>query len=470
MSETIVINPVSRISGFMEIKVELENHQVVNARTEGVMFRGFEKMLKGRNPLDAIYFTERICGICSTAHALASTLALEEAFGVVPNEQGRYLRDFIHGCEFLQNHIRHFYQFCLPDYVRLPEEYPLYHVTHEDFRLPADKNDRIVAHYFDSLQYSRDAHQMLTVFGGKAPHNHGIFLGGITAQANADNITALKSLLHPICRFIEEKMIPDAAIIAQYYNEYYQNGGGYGRLLSYGCFDDYQDLGTLYVDPSVYQDGQISTLFRDRITEEIDYSWYKDAKDSYHPFETITDEDRQKSAAYTWVKAPRYENLSYEGGPLARQWLSGEYQNGISTMDRIMARVLEAHKIGKILTTLLDQFIPDINTQSAYRIPEQGEGAGLVDTARGPLGHWAKISQERLSFYQLITPSGWNLSSRGNDGLLGTAEKALVGAHIADEKNPVELGRIIRSFDPCVSCATHVFYGNGESKWIVVSP
>lgn len=93
-----------------------------------------------------------------------------------------------------------------------------------------------------------------------------------------------------------------------------------------------------------------------------------------------------------------------------------------------------------------------------------------MDTARGPLGHWAKISQERLSFYQLITPSGWNLSSRGNDGLLGTAEKALVGAHIADEKNPVELGRIIRSFDPCVSCATHVFYGNGESKWIVVSP
>lgn len=114
MTKKVVINPVTRISGFMEIQVDIENNQVVDAKTEGLMFRGFEKMLIGRSPFDAVYFTQRICGICSTAHSMASTLALEDAFGVVPSEQGRYLRDIMHGCEFLQNHIRHFYQYTIP--------------------------------------------------------------------------------------------------------------------------------------------------------------------------------------------------------------------------------------------------------------------------------------------------------------------------------------------------------------------
>ena|SRR5690554_277374 len=103
MAKKIVINPVTRISGFMEIEAYIENNRIVDAKTEGLMYRGFEKMLEGRKPFDAVYFTQRICGICSTAHSMASTLALEDALGIVPGEQGRYLRDIIHGAEFLLN-------------------------------------------------------------------------------------------------------------------------------------------------------------------------------------------------------------------------------------------------------------------------------------------------------------------------------------------------------------------------------
>lgn len=461
MSKRIIINPVTRINGFIEIDVTIDNNHVADVKTEGLLFRGFEKMLVGRNPFDAVYFTQRICGICSTAHSIASTLALESAMGITPGEQGRYLRDILHGCEFLQNHIRHFYQYTVPDFIRLPDKYTLLAAGHDDFRLPKDKNDEVAAHYFESLDISRSAHEMLAVLGGKAPHNHGIFIGGITTQATADKIIKIKSILHTISRFIDEKMIPDAYTIAEYYSEYYKIGGGYGNLLSFGCFDNYKALGTLYVDPLVYTNGKITVFDPDEITEEIDYSWYKDKQDEYKPMDTVPEADMDKSKAYSWVKAPRYNGIPYEVGPLARQWLSGEYRNGISAMDRTIARVLEAKKITQIMGILLENIIPDVSVQQEYDIPASAEGAGLIDTTRGSLGHWLKIENKLLSFYQIITPTAWNLSTRGNDNSRGTAEKALFGTTIRDSYNPVELGRIIRSFDPCVSCATHV-YSQGE--------
>ncbi len=468
MSKRIVINPVTRISGFMEINVIIDNNSVVDAKTEGLLFRGFEKMLNGRNPFDAVYFTQRICGICSTAHSMASTLALEDAMGIVPSEQGRYLRDILHGCEYLQNHIRHFYQYTIPDFVKLPENYPLFTTDQHDFRIPKQKNDQIVEHYFESLDISRSAHEMLAVLGGKVPHNHGIFVGGITTQATTDKIIKIKSILHTIRQFIINKMIPDAYIIAHYYSDYYSIGRGYGNLLSYGCFDRYKELGTLYVNPLEYLDGKISTFDSEGITEEIDYSWYKSQADAYKPLETIPDADMNKKNAYSWVKAPRYFDKPFEVGPLARQWLSGEYRKGISTMDRTIARVLEAKKITEVLNTLLQSLIPGVTVQEEYRIPETAVGTGLIDTTRGALGHWIKINNSVISFYQVITPTAWNLSTRGNNGLPGTSEQSLIGTTVKDVNNPVELGRIIRSFDPCVSCATHVYLQGEHIKSIQV--
>ena len=113
MSEKIIINPITRISGFLQIEVTIEKNIVTGARNNGFLFRGFEEMLKGRSPFDAIYFTERICGICSTAHGFVSAISLENALNIVPDENGAILREIMHACEFLQNHIRHFYQFTM---------------------------------------------------------------------------------------------------------------------------------------------------------------------------------------------------------------------------------------------------------------------------------------------------------------------------------------------------------------------
>ncbi|WP_394184716.1 nickel-dependent hydrogenase large subunit [Metabacillus halosaccharovorans] len=466
MTKRIIMNPVTRISGFLEIDVTIDKNVVIEAKTKGSMFRGFEQMLIGRSPFDAIYFTQRICGICSAAHSMASSLALENALGIVPTEQGRYLRDIIHCCEFLQNHLRHFYQHTLPDYIKFPEIGPLDQTDHTDFRLPKKENDLIVDHYFESFKMSRLAHQMLAVLGGKAPHNHGVFIGGITTQATPDKLIKLRSSLKTIQSFINDKMIPDIYTIAKYYDEYFQNGRGNGNFLSYGNFNKYNDLGTLHLNPLVYVGGQYFEFNPDYITESIDYSWYE-GKSTYKPEETIPEPNMDKEKAYTWVKAPRYNGLPFEVGPLARLWLNGEYREGISTMDRDIARVLEAGKITKIMLTLLDHVIPNVDVQSKYKIPTKAEGKGLIDTIRGALGHWVKIEKEVISFYQVITPSAWGFSSR-DERFRGTVEQALIGTMIEDPDNPAEIGRIVRSFDPCISCATHVYRDGKPTQTIRV--
>ena len=390
--------------------------------------------------------------------------------GVFPSEQGRYLRDIIHGCEFLQNHIRHFYQYTIPDFVKLPEDYPLFKAEYNDFRLPKEKNDRLVKDYFDSLDLSRSAHEMLAVLGGKAPHNHGVFIGGITTQATTDKIIKIKSILHTIYQFVNDRMLPDVYTIAEYYRDYFYIGRGYGNLLSFGCFNGYKNLGTLYVNPLVYTSDKTSVFNPDNITEEIDYAWYRDRQSADKPFETDPEADMSKPQAYSWVKAPRYNNLPFETGPLARQWLSGEYRNGISTMDRTIARVLEARKIALIMNTLLENLTPGVSVQKEYSIPETAAGKGLIDTTRGALGHWLKINNQVISFYQIITPSTWNLSTQSSNGIKGTAEQALIGTPVKDINNPVELGRTVRSFDPCISCATHIYTGGKHINTIQVIP
>lgn len=241
MGRKITINPLTRISGFLQIEVNIEKDRVVDAKSSGMLFRGFEKMLQGRPPLDAIYFTERICGICSAAHSIASTYALEDALKVEANENDIMIRDVIHGCEFLQNHLRHFYQYTLPDYVNGPEINPVYKEDKADYRLPKVLNKKLSTHYLESIKYSREAHKMLATLGGKAPHNHGVFVGGVTVNIEATKIIELKSILSGIKKFIEDKMMEDIYIISKYYSDYFHNGKSYGNFMSYGLFDNYVD-------------------------------------------------------------------------------------------------------------------------------------------------------------------------------------------------------------------------------------
>jgi hydrogenase large subunit len=457
MARIITINPVTRISGFLEINIEVDNNTIIDAKSGGMLFRGFEKILRGRSPLDAIYLTQRICGICSTAHSMASTLALEDVLGVKPNRNDKLLRDFVHGCEILQNHLRHFYQFTLPDYVRGLETAPLDTSYHHDYRIPEGINSELASHYSESCVWGRLAHQMLAVLGGKAPHNHGVFVGGITVALNSSDFIMLKSILQQIKEFVKSKMIPDVFTIAKFYSDYFLIGNGNKSMLSYGLFDDYEESELFYIAPQVMINGERRTLDSTKITENIQHSWYESSKPNHLPTDSTIEENVHKVDAYSFIKAPRYDGHAMEVGPLARMLLSGNYVGGNSTMDRTIARVLETDKIITIMEGMLHRVSIQSTNQKQYEIPAQTTGKGLTDTARGALGHWISIKDHEILNYEIITPSAWNLSSTDSEGIKGPVEHCLLNINLINTKNPVEVGRVVRSFDPCISCATHVF-------------
>ncbi|WP_138204710.1 nickel-dependent hydrogenase large subunit [Haloimpatiens lingqiaonensis] len=455
MTDKVIINPVTRISGYLQITAYIEKNKIVDAKSQGMLFRGFEKMLKGRPPLDAIYFTERICGICSTAHSMASARALENAFNIQPDKNEEMIRDVLHGSEFLQNHLRHFYQYVIPDYVNGFNINPIYSITHEDFRIPKKESEKIIEDYFKSLIYSRKAHEILAILGGKAPHNHGVFAGGVTVNITAQKIVQIKALVTEIKEFIQNNMLEDLSIITKYYRDYFNIGTGCKNLMTYGVFDSYgKDI--YYVSPGVIVDGVEEKLNIKDINENIYSSWYKAEDNTLDIPDNDWQVDPFKELGYSFIKAPRYKGHAVQVGPLARMYISGGYRRGISTMDRIVARVLEAEKIANIMLKLLDRIVPKDSTNKAFTLPKNAVGYGFIDTTRGALAHYTNIQEGEIKNYTIITPSTWNLSPKDSKGIVGALEEALIGTQVDNPKNPTEIGRIVRSFDPCVSCATHV--------------
>ena len=406
-------------------------------------------MLRGRSPFDAVYFTERICGICSTSHSIASSLALEDALKINVDINDQYIRDLIHGFEILQNHLRQFYFFTVPDYVRLPNINPISPQQYSDYRLPESLNKKIAENYIMSMEYSRLAHEGLAVLGGKAPHNHGIFPGGVSINIDSYRLEKVKSIITRIKDFVDTPMLEDMNIISRYYSDYFEKGKSYGNFMSFGLFNNYEDPEITYVKPGVMIEGKRHRLDISNINEDIRYSWYSADQDA-------EEVDLKKSEAYSFIKAARYKGLPMEGGPLARLMLTGEYLKGISCMDRNAARVLETQKVIRIMENIIERIDLKKNNQRIYDMPNNAFGAGLTDTIRGTLGHWVKIENKVIKHYDIITPTVWNLSPLDDKGVHGPAEKALMGTKLGGSEGNPELGRIIRSFDPCISCATHV--------------
>lgn len=227
--------------------------------------------------------------------------------------------------------------------------------------------------------------------------------------------------------------------------------------MSFGLFNDYEDSEISYVKPGVMIEGKMHKLEPNNITESIRYSWYVGDKSIENPsLEDIEKVDLKKPEAYSFIKAARYKGFPMEGGPLARLMLKGEYTKGDSCMDRNVARVLETQKIVRIMENITRRIELKKSNQRVYNVPNSAFGVGLTDTIRGTLGHWVQIENKVIKHYDIITPTGWNLSPIDERGVHGPAEKALIGTKLGSTKSAPELGRIIRSFDPCISCATHV--------------
>lgn len=464
----IVINPVTRTNNSCSVEVTVENKKIVDARCSGIFFRGFELIMRGRDPRDASYLTMRICGICPILHATAASYALENAAGVRPPRNGNLLRNMIMAANFLHNHIRHFYLYSLIDYARGPGIGPFIPCYTRDYRLPEKVNDSMIGHYFQALEISRLGQEMTTLLGGKSPFSQGVLAGGSTVPPSADVLMDFRFKLKRVNDFIQNVMLPDALTLGEYYPEYFEIGARDLNFMDYGLFPKSEEDRERYFPAGAITGGCPERLDSGQIREHINNSWYSGEIEPEHPSKGQTVPDREKEGAYSWVKAPRYAGKAVEGGALARLWIRGDYRRGISVMDRVVARAMEAGIIGKLTEEWIEELLPGEPVFNSFEVPREAEGVGLTGAHRGPLGHWLRIENGRIAHYEIITPTAWNFSPRDGAGQLGPVEEALIGTPVEDENEPVEIGRLIRSFDLCSSCATHVIIPGRPVKNMVI--
>ncbi|MGA7677795.1 MAG: nickel-dependent hydrogenase large subunit [Dehalococcoidia bacterium] len=509
----ITVDPITRIEGHLKVEVVTENGVVKDAHSSGMMFRGIEIILRGRDPRDAQRYTQRICGVCPTSHSIASTLNLDSAFGIsdkIP-DNGRIVRNLILGAAHIADHILHFYHLTALDYVDVTkvlkydgndptlnsikefakrgELAPFIPRYEGDYRLSDQINIAATANYIKALEMRRKAQEMLVIFGGKMPHNMAVMPGGVTETVTVDKIASFLWRLNELRDFIDNVYIPDVLAVAEAYPDYFEIGAGCGNLLSYGSFDlessnpDYTKRKRLMKQGTVSTDLKLGALDMNKIMEYVKHSWYTDSSTGKHPTQGMTEPQPNKQGAYSWAKAPRYDGKVYEVGPLAR--IAATYVSGEPTVKKLVDSVLSKFKaspkalfsvLGRHATRALYtkfladsmpewllQLKPGAPAYIDYTIPDEAFGMGLVDGARGALGHWIEIKDKKIANYQCVVPSTWNLGPRDDKNQPGPVEQALIGTKIKDENNPFEMGRIVRSFDPCLACAIHVITPKGRT-------
>lgn len=450
----IIFSPVTRLSGLLSVELGIDDGYIVSADVSSTMFRGFEYIMRGRSIEDAVYMTQRICGICSTAHGAVASYLLDELYDNDIEENAQYLRNIMFAADFLQNHIRHFYFFGLPDFVIMPENPLFLNQNCFDCRLDAIDNRRLAGHYIEAVKAAQKSHQILALFGGKAPHQHSFIHGGVAVAPTVDMINQAQFLISDILEFIKRYMLPDTELLSRCYDDYFHIGETPGCFLSFGLFRFGNKNEQVLWKGGVLEGNSLTHPRLDLIQTDISKSWFERDK-------SMKDGDvspsPHKLGAYTWVKAILYRGKHYEGGPLARMTINGYYNGGTSTMDRIVSRSLEALLIAELVTEWLNNLEPGPAPLKQKKVLVKNQAIFTTDAMRGALLHSAYIKDNKIEKYDIITPTAWNFSPKDIAGYRGPAETALVGTQISSpELKYVIPGRIIRSFDPCLSCATHL--------------
>jgi len=474
----IIVDPVTRIEGHLKLEVEVENNVVVDAWTGGTLWRGFELILQGRDARDAQQLVQRICGVCPVSHATAGAMALDDAMGIEPPPNGRIIRNLILGSNYMHSHILHFFHLAALDYVKGPDIAPFKPRYEADYRLPADINAQAVDIYLEALTIRRKAHEMGAIWGGRLPHVQSIVPGGVSEVPDTSKIYKFLNYLEEIQAFIDNKYIPLVKTVAEYYSDWFSIGTGCQNVLCYGSFPLEEGRDHVkkkkFWDSGIYLRGQYRELDPAVITEEVTYSWYEDDTDGNTPDVAVVTPNAKKKGAYSWLKSPRYNGEAMEVGPLARQWVNKNPDvlalgdKAFSVMGRHFARAVEASQLAKAMKEWVLQLEPGQPVCTPHELPKKEVvGVGLCEGSRGALGHWHRISADgRTKVYNAVVPTTWNSGPRTGSGaatVRGPMEQAIIGTRVADPANPVELVRIVRSFDPCYGCAIHVMTPNGKT-------
>jgi hydrogenase large subunit len=334
MSNRIVIDPITRIEGHLRIEIEVKDGKIVDAYSAGTMVRGFERILKGRDPRDAWAFTERACGVCTTVHALASVRTVEDALGITVPPNAELVRNLMFCAQYLQDHVVHFYHLHALDWVdvvsalgadpkktseiaqsisRWPKSSPGYFADvqkriaafvksgqlgifangywgHTAYKLPAEVNLLGVAHYLEALEWQKEIVKVHTVFGGKNPHPN-YLVGGVPCSVNINESNALNAerlalvgrLFDDAVAFVEQVYIPDLLAVAGFYKDWGAIGGGLENYLAYGDLpmNGYGDPSKFKFPRGIIMNRNLAEVLpvdcKDvaQIQEFIPHSWYE---------------------------------------------------------------------------------------------------------------------------------------------------------------------------------------------------
>lgn len=477
MSKTISIEPITRIEGHLKVETSVSDSRITDARISGQMYRGFEKFLEGRHPVDAARIAQRVCGVCHEVHGVASVLALEELYRNPSPSNGHILRDMILGMHLITDHLLHFYTLSVPDYVDFTKilEYKGYDTnintlkswvakTKPDFVLKRNSGNYIsntevclgmINNYFQALKIRSKGASGLALLGAKAPFAHAVLPGGITTDISTDRLMGYYDALEQVKNFVINNYIPDVMELAARYPEYFNIGVSYNNFYANETF---KALGTPAFKGGVVMNGHDQEFSFENVKEYYDKSFYSDDGEP----------DPKKEGAYSWTKSPRYSGEPVEVGPLARMIVNkDEYffktmhklgaKPGSSTMARHVARAVESRNILNHLYKLLEAYKFGQSNIHQVDFDEKvtGRGTGFSIAARGALIHQVEAENGKITRYNMIVPSTWNFGPMAL-GKAGIAEKALLGTPVKySRENSIEAGRVIRSFDPCTACSVH---------------
>jgi hydrogenase large subunit len=566
MARRLVIDPVTRIEGHLRLEATLDGaNTITDAYSSGTMVRGIEKILVGRDPREAWAFAQRVCGVCTLVHAIASVRAVENALGIRIPRAANVMRNMMIAQQFVHDHVMHFYHLHALDWVdvvsalkadpaataALQQGLSGWHNnsaayfadvkaklqgladsgnlslfgnaywSHPAYRLPPELNLLAVAHYLEALDWQIDATRVHVILGGKNPHPNFV-VGGVPmpidmngrTALNRQKLDALKQSIDSMVRFVDQVYLPDALAVASHYKDYASIGGGAVDFLSWGEFpgDDPSRPSSKLVPSGLIRDRDLSEVIKPsprdkrRLKEFVAHSWYRYAAGNnagLHPFDGQTRlnytgpqppyDQLNVNGKYSWLKSPRWDGLAVEVGPLARvavMYATGHAQTRelvdsslgglglprtalFSALGRTLARALETKIFVDALSRYHRDLVAAINAGKTDTFnkakwdpktwPRTARGVGTTEAPRGALGHWVTIKNRKIANYQMVVPTTWNASPRDAAGRPGPYELALKGVQLAVPDQPLEILRVVHSFDPCMGCAVHVTDGRGET-------
>jgi hydrogenase large subunit len=398
MANRIVVDPITRIEGHLRIEAEVKDGKIVDAYSSGTMVRGFEIILKGRDPRDAWAFTERACGVCTTVHALASVRSVEDALKIEVPPNAELVRNLMFCAQYMQDHVVHFYHLHALDWVDVvsalkadpnktsslaqsisswPKSSPKYFADvqkriasfvnsgqlgifanaywgHPAFKLPAEANLLGVAHYLEALEWQKEIVKVHAILGGKNPHPN-YLVGGAPVSVNLDESNALNAerlayigtLFQDAQAFIEQVYLPDLLAVASFYKDWGAIGGGLPNYMAYGDLPvhGYKDVKDFKLPRGAILNRDLSKVHEvdgknsDEVQEFISHSWYdySTGNDSgKHPW------DGETKLHYTGPKPP-YEHLNVEE---KYSWLKTPRWKGNAMEVGPLARMLVAYASG----------------------------------------------------------------------------------------------------------------------------